>query len=107
MLDRRTRVLTEEDIEKIASTYHSWRNLEGDYEDVAGFCKSASIGKVAGLDYVLTPGRYVGLPDEEDDFDFEIRLKELRQTLAKQMEEEIQINALIQENLSKLEKANE
>ncbi|WP_425061393.1 N-6 DNA methylase [Sporomusa carbonis] len=52
-----------------AGTYHNWRNIDGDYRDIPGFCKSATIEEVAALDYVLTPGRYVGLPEEEDDFD--------------------------------------
>jgi type I restriction enzyme M protein len=102
MLDRRTRILTDDDIEKIASTYHSWRNLEGDYEDVAGFCKSASIDEVADMNYVLTPGRYVGLPDEEDDFIFEERFSDLRQELASLLEEENRLNVLISENLNRV-----
>jgi type I restriction enzyme M protein len=102
MLDRRTRVLTEEDIEKIASTYHSWRNLEGDYEDVAGFCNSASIEEVADMHYVLTPGRYVGLPDEEDDFVFEERFSKLYKELLQQLKEEASINETICKNLDKV-----
>ena len=68
LINRRTLELSEEDIQKIAATYHNWRNPDGDYEDVKGFCNSASIERVKELDYVLTPGRYVGLPDEEEDF---------------------------------------
>ena len=61
LINRRTRELSKEDILKIANTYHSWKNLDGIYEDVEGFCNSASIEQVKNLDYVLTPGRYVGL----------------------------------------------
>jgi type I restriction enzyme M protein len=58
---------------------------------------------VAKLDYVLTPGRYVGLPVEEDDFDFAERFAELRKEFAEQLEEESRLNALILENLAKVE----
>ncbi|MDE9500418.1 SAM-dependent methyltransferase, partial [Xenorhabdus bovienii] len=80
-INRRTKVLSEEDIQKIADTYHNWRNKDGEYEDVAGFCASVDISKVAELDYVLTPGRYVGLADEEDDFDFKERFTVLKAEL--------------------------
>ena len=70
LINRRTCELSHEDIQKIADTYHAWRTGEGNYEDIKGFCASAPIERVKELDYVLTPGRYVGLPDEEDDFDF-------------------------------------
>ncbi|RPJ06979.1 MAG: SAM-dependent DNA methyltransferase, partial [Spirochaetaceae bacterium] len=69
LINRRTKEFSEEDISKITSTYHNWRNPRGKYEDIKGFCNSASIERVKELDYVLTPGRYVGLPEEEDDFD--------------------------------------
>lgn len=78
LINRRTRELSEDDITKISDTYHNWRNVEGQYEDIAGFCASVPISRVAELDYVLTPGRYVGLPDEEDDFNFEERFNTLK-----------------------------
>ena len=52
---------------KIAETYHSWRNTNGEYEDVKGFCKSAKIEEIREREYVLTPGGYVGIEDVEDD----------------------------------------
>lgn len=70
LINRRTKVLSDEDIKLITDTYHNWRNKDGEYEDVAGFCASVPLEKVAELDYVLTPGRYVGLADDEDEFDF-------------------------------------
>lgn len=66
MVDRKVRELSEEDIQKIASTYHNWR-LDENYEDIQGFCKGATIEEVANQDYILTPGRYVGIPEQEDD----------------------------------------
>lgn len=66
MVDRKVRELSEEDIQKIASTYHNWRHDEN-YEDVQGFCKSATIEEVEEQDYILTPGRYVGIEEQEDD----------------------------------------
>lgn len=106
LISRRTRVFSPEDIETIAETYHRWRNPDGDYEDVKGFCNSASVERVRELDYVLTPGRYVGLPDDEDDFDFKERFAKLKAEFEEQLKEEARLNALIAENLQKV-KVNE
>ena len=106
LINRRTRELSQEDIDNITSTYHNWRNLGGKYEDIAGFCSSAPISKVAELDYVLTPGRYVGLPDDEDDFDFAERFTSLKAELEAQLKEEAKLNGIISANLSKI-KTNE
>ncbi|MDX2135283.1 MAG: class I SAM-dependent DNA methyltransferase [Saprospiraceae bacterium] len=103
LINRRTRELSPDDIRKIADTYHAWRNKEGDYADVPGFCASAPLDKVRALDYVLTPGRYVGLPDEEDDFDFNERFAALKKELAEQMREEERLNGEILKNLSLIE----
>jgi len=59
------RVLDAEDIEKVAGTYHAWRNVGGSYEDVPGFCKSATFAEIKAHDFVLTPGRYVGAEEVE------------------------------------------
>jgi len=68
MVDRTHRELTEEDIRKIADTYHAWRgDGPGEYQDVPGFCKSAPLEEIRKHGYVLTPGRYVGVPPQEDD----------------------------------------
>ncbi len=106
LINRRTRELSKDDIDKIATTYHNWRNLDGKYEDVAGFCASAPISKVKELDYVLTPGRYVGLPDEEDDFNFAERFASLKAELEAQLKEEAQLNEIISANLLKINYGN-
>lgn len=67
MVSRKLRELAEADIAQIAGTYHSWRNHDGGYEDVAGFAKAASLEEIAKHDFVLTPGRYVGTAEVEAD----------------------------------------
>jgi len=100
LVNRRNRDLSVEDIVKIANAYHHWRN--GDYHDVQGFCKSASVEEINALSYVITPGRYVGLPEEDDDFNFGERFSSLKAELEQQMAEEADLNEKIRMNLSKL-----
>ncbi|RAY48895.1 DNA methyltransferase [Enterobacter hormaechei subsp. oharae] len=102
LINRRTKVLSDDDIKTIADTYHIWRNKGGEYEDIAGFCASVDIDEVAKLDYVLTPGRYVGLADEEDDFDFKKRFTALKAEFEAQLEEESRLNKAIADNLAKV-----
>jgi len=102
LINRRTREFSPEDIQKIAETYHNWRNPDGDYEDVKGFCNSASIKRVRELDYVLTPGRYVGLAVEDDDFDFNERFSSLKAEFEAQLKEETELNRKILENLARV-----
>ncbi|BAF70813.1 type I restriction-modification system subunit M [Nitratiruptor sp. SB155-2] len=103
LINRRQRILTPEDIKKIADTYHTWQKEDSSYEDIKGFCKSVSVDEVKGLDYVLTPGRYVGLAEEEDDFDFEERFEKLKQEFLSQLVEEERLNKLILESLAKID----
>ena len=91
MVDRVRRVLSDDDIDKIAGVYHRWRTRgahEGIYEDEAGFCRSVSLDEVRRQGHVLTPGRYVGAADiEEDGPPFEERFLMMRETLLTQFEE--------------------
>jgi type I restriction enzyme M protein len=73
-----------------------------EYIDVKGFCNSVSIERVRELDYVLTPGRYVGLAVEDDDFDFNERFGKLKAEFEEQLKEEARLNALIAESLGKV-----
>ena len=124
LINRRTKELSHEDIRRIADTYHAWRNatrhsvldtessknqeaLSGTqpqiYQDIPGFCASISLERVKELDYVLTPGRYVGLPDDEDDFNFAERFNALKAEFEAQLVEEEKLNKAIAENLSKID----
>ena len=77
LIDRKNRELSEEDIRKIANTYHSWRNADG-YEDIPGFCKEATLDDVDAQEFILTPGRYVGIAEmEEDDEGYSDKMKRL------------------------------
>jgi type I restriction enzyme M protein len=100
LVNRRNRDLSEEDMSKVASAYHSWRT--GEYNNAQGFCKSATLDEIKTLNYVITPGRYVGLPEEDDDFNFEERFNALKSELEKQMAEEEDLNKRINENLKKI-----
>lgn len=102
LINRRTKVLSDDDNKLITETYHNWRNKDGVYEDVAGFCASVPLEKVAELDYVLTPGRYVGLADDEDEFDFKERFTSLKAEFEAQLTEEAKLNQAIAENLAKV-----
>lgn len=100
MVDRRHRELSDEDVKKIANTYHNWRNIDGKYEDVKGFCKSASIDEVKDNDYILTPGRYVGIEDIEDDgVPFEEKMDSLVKELSNLFEESRNLEEDIKKNL--------
>lgn len=102
MKTRVIRDFKDDEIAKIEETYKRWRNQKG-YEDIAGFCKSAALEEIAEHDFVLTPGRYVGIVHEEDDdTSFEEKMEHLTSTLAKQMEQEKILDDEIKEQLSKI-----
>ena len=99
MVTRRLRELSEKDIKKISETYHNYQNNEN-YEDKKGFCYSAIIEEIKKNDYVLTPGRYVGVEDNlEDDIPFEEKMKNITSELSKQFEESHKLEAEIRKNL--------
>ncbi len=105
MTDRVHKELTTDDIAEIAKTYHAWRGepKDGVYEDIAGFCKSATLDDIKANDYVLTPGRYVGAAEIADDgVLFETKMAELTATLFKQMDEAKVLDEAIRRNLAKL-----
>ena len=110
MASRIHKELTPDDLAKIAGTYHAWRGETQDgsgtlahYEDVAGYCKAASLADIQKNDYVLTPGRYVGAADIEDDgIPFEDKMRELSQTLYRQMKEAEALDNTIRQNLEGL-----
>jgi type I restriction enzyme M protein len=112
LVDRTHRELSEEEIQRIAGTYHAWRlpagkaggdGDAGDYEDVAGFCKSASLEAIRKHGHVLTPGRYVGAEAVEDDGEpFEEKMRRLTAQLREQQAEAARLDAEIAKNLKEL-----
>lgn len=100
MVDRRHRELSEEDIKKIADTYHNYRNLNGQYEDIQGFCKAAKLEEVREHEYVLTPGRYVGIEEKEDDgIPFEEKMAVLTSELGELFAKSRSLEGEIRKNL--------
>lgn len=99
LINRKNRILTSDEIQRISQTYHSWRAAKG-YEDIKGFCKSASLEEVAALGYTLTPGRFVGLEENEQNFDFESEFTRLRAELESQIKEEQELSQRILANLA-------
>jgi type I restriction enzyme M protein len=97
------RVFDPEDIEKIAGCYHAWRNVGGKYEDISGFCRSVTRKEIADHEFVLTPGRYVGAEDVEDDGEpFEARMERLVAELGTQLAEGRSLEAGISAALGNL-----
>ena len=99
MVNRRLRELSDEDIKKIANTYIAWQNEDG-YEDVQGYSKVASIDEIKEHDYILTPGRYVGIEEVEDDGEpFEEKMERLTNTLANQFKKSRELEEEIRKQL--------
>lgn len=105
MISRTQKEFNEDDIAVIARTYHAWRGekKDGEYENEAGYCKSATFDDIRKHDYVLTPGRYVGAaPMEDDGIPFETKMTELTQTLYSQMDDAAKLDKVIRQNLEGL-----
>ena len=105
MLDRTRRDLSQEEIEHVAETYHAWRGGEkaNEYEDVSGFCKTATLEEIRKHGHVLTPGRYVGAAPQEDDGEpFEEKMTRLSAEWRKQQAETQRLDAEIKANLARL-----
>ncbi|MEK7603280.1 MAG: class I SAM-dependent DNA methyltransferase [Patescibacteria group bacterium] len=103
MINRKNRELTEEDITLVTDAYHNFKTQNGKYEDVAGFCKVASLDEIKEHDYVLTPGRYVGaVVVEEDDEAFAEKMERLTTDLGEQFIKSHELAANIQEQLAKI-----
>ncbi|UNH41531.1 type I restriction-modification system subunit M [Moellerella wisconsensis] len=117
MISRTQKELTAQDIATIADTFHAWRSSESElkrriaakeigieqYQDKAGFCKVATLDDIKANDFVLTPGRYVGAAEVEDDgVAFETKMQELTQTLYRQMDEAAELDKAIRKNMEVL-----
>ncbi|MDF1514611.1 MAG: class I SAM-dependent DNA methyltransferase [Anaerolineae bacterium] len=105
LIDRTHRELSDEEIDQIAETYHRWRDGTQDtpYEDEPGFCKRATTDEIKDHGYVLTPGRYVGIAETEDDgIPFDEKMCDLTETLYQQFAEAKQLEAAIRKNLEVL-----
>ncbi|MGW9437234.1 class I SAM-dependent DNA methyltransferase [Streptomyces sp. NPDC055607] len=111
MIDRTERILTDEDLEKISDTYHAWRGTKSArqkgllYEDVPGFCYSATLEEVVQHDYVLTPGRYVGSAEAEEDPDAEPvveRIARLTKELFAHLDDAARLDMVVREQLRRI-----
>ena len=105
MVDRTHRELTDEDVQKIANTYHAWRGEKqaGKYKNVPGFCKSAKLAEIQKHGHVLTPGRYVGAEAQEEDTEpFDQKMRRLVAQLKEQTSQAKVLDKEIESNLKAL-----
>ena len=94
---------TKEEIEKLGETYQNWANGSNDYQDEKGYCKSASLDEVKAQDYILTPGRYVGVKEAEDDgIPFDEKMASLTADLKTQFAESDRLQNEIKTQLAKV-----
>jgi len=101
MEDRTHKVLSDDDIKKISDTYHAWRGEEGEYKDIKGFVKSVTLDEVREHEYILTPGRYVGIEEleDEDNEPFDEKMNRLTEELAELFAKSRHLEDEIRENL--------
>ena len=109
MVDRAERALSDEDIARIADTFHAWRGtpsaVEADltYDDVPGFCLSATLAEIKEAGYALTPGRYVGAAEAEDDGEpIEQKIERLRGELLAAFDESARLEKVVREQLERV-----
>jgi type I restriction enzyme M protein len=106
MDSRVNRVFDDEDIQRIGTTVHAWRQdgeTKDDFEDVPGFCRAVKLEEITEHGFVLTPGRYVGAEEVEDDDEaFAEKMDRLTTLLAEQMEKGRELDAVIRERLGRL-----
>lgn len=103
MIDRKNRIFEDKDVKQVSDTYHNWLKGNDEYEDIKGFCKSADLSEIEKHKFVLTPGRYVGIEDEEDDgIPFEEKIDKLTSTLREQMKHSNELDKEIKEQLAKI-----
>lgn len=103
MTSRKNRILTDDDIARIAGAYHNWRNKGSKYQDIQGFCKAATLKEVEANNFVLTPGRYVGTEEvEEDVVSFEEKVNSITANLKEQFAKSNEMQERIKENLKKV-----
>ncbi len=110
LVDRAERALTNEEIARIGDTYHAWRGCKSaaakgvSYEDVAGFCRSVSLAEIRAAGYALTPGRFVGVPEVEDDGEpIDEKIARLTKELLTAFEESARLEGAVREQLNRLD----
>lgn len=106
LINRRTLEFADADIAKVTDTWHRWRNKGGNYQDQPGFCASVSLERIKEMDYILSPGGYVGRAEVEDDFDFAEKFSALKTEFKGQLKEEVKLNKRILANLKKVQEEN-
>lgn len=103
MISRRQKELTGADLQKIAGTYHAWRDAQGAYQNQPAFCKAVEVDEIRKNNFVLTPGRYVDFKAAEDDGAvFEEKMKALTEALSIQLQQAGAMDEAIKENLAKI-----
>jgi type I restriction enzyme M protein len=103
MTSRKNRALSVDDIKKIAEAYHNWRNKDGKYEDIQGFCKAATLAEVEANNFVLTPGRYVGTEEVEDDgVSYDEKVAVISENLSNHFAKSVELQERIKNNLLKI-----
>lgn len=111
MVDRTERVFTDQDLSRIADSYHAWRGTQSardvgkKYDDIAGFCYSATLDEIRKHDHVLTPGRYVGSAavDDSDDEPFDEKIERLKKELFEHFDESARLEQVVRHQLERID----